>query len=97
MIDMIESPARAKCVICSGLNEVRFVTTLEIWQLALPQHSPGSRVCLSCFMHAGDTRGVRWEVGIELSPVSAATAALQAVSGHGPAAGQPSAVGEGTE
>lgn len=63
-------PHRQLCTICQGVCRVDFLVSDEIWYAAMPKPHWNDPVCINCFTHNAEERGVEWCKDIELTPCS---------------------------
>lgn len=75
ILDAIPSDltTRERCAMCHRYSPVGFHVPNEIWRASVHPHYSESILCIMCFAHGADERGVAWETGITLYPVSFAT------------------------
>lgn len=66
-------PSRSRCTHCREYYAVDFWVTEEVWTKTMRGGTRCDTICLKCFASMADERLVRWEVGLELTPISLIT------------------------
>ena len=61
---------RERCQMCNKPSSVGFFAPHETWKLVAGDVWANSILCISCFASLGDEKGIQWEEGIKLYPVS---------------------------
>lgn len=64
-------PTREYCNRCSHISAIGFYSPL--WEEVAGQCWESSTLCIQCFAVLGDERGIVWEDGLELFPLSLVT------------------------
>lgn len=62
-----------RCRFCDRVSPIDFSVPDNVWEAVVPTMFQSETLCVLCFAYFGDTRGIAWEEGMQLFPLSKVT------------------------